>query len=278
LPNDNVETLAAFYGLLWRATEACDARYNVFERDLGGRPVADTWYELAVESGIGASSVVVDVGCGRGHKACRIAKTLACRVIAIDPVEHCLGLARERAKLEGVADRVEFRSGTLEALPLEDGEVDLVWCLDTFNHAQDPAGAMRELARVLKPAGLIFNCSALETDALDPREKEWLCRTLSLGPKTLSPRMLESLLAVNGLAVRSSGSTCEVGSKFFEPVHDGDFDHVKRLAHMARDERKLIAAFGERDYQLLKAHALWNAYWLLGKITYHVWILEREQR
>jgi hypothetical protein len=42
---------------------------------------------------------------------------------------------------------------------------------------------------------------------------------------------------------------------------------------MVRDEPRWIAALGEKDYEIAKAHALWNAYLLVGKITYHVWII-----
>jgi ubiquinone/menaquinone biosynthesis C-methylase UbiE len=278
MSNDTDDTLTSFYGLLWPRPEMADARLAIFERDLGGRPIDEALYDLAAESSVGQNSVVLDVGCGQGRQACEIANRLACRVIAVDPVEHCLRLAAERTKSEGVADRVELRRGTLEALPAGDGEIDLIWCMDTFNHARDPARALREFARVLKPGGTIFNCSALETPSLEPREKEWLCRTLALNPQTLSAGTFEPLLEASGLRVRLNGSTCEAGSKFFEAIDDKDYRHMKRLAHMARDEQRLIAVLGEKDYLILKAHALWNAYLFMGKITYHVWVLEIGRR
>jgi len=267
------DPLASFYRVLWPANAAADPRFALFERDFGGRAVEDVLYERATQAGIGPDSVVLDVGCGKGRQACELAKRFSCRVIAIDPLEHCLRMARERAALEGVAQSVDFRRGDLEKLPVGDGEVDLVWCLDTFNHARDIAGSFRELARVLEPRGIVFNCSALETPALEPREKAWLCRTLSLHPETLSRGTIEARLASSGLRVLSSGSTIEMESMFFERVDDKDFLHIKRLAHMARDERRFVEAFGESDFLIMKAHALWNAYVLIGKIAYHVWII-----
>ena len=269
------DPLASVYRILWPENASAEPRFALFERDFGGRAIEEVLYEHASQAGIGRDSVVLDVGCGKGRQACELAKKFSCSVIAIDPLEHCLRIARQRASREGVSSSVDFRHGDLEKLPVGDGEVDLVWCLDTFNHARDIAGSFREFARVLKPEGLIFNCSALETPALEPREKAWLCRTLSLRPETLSRQTIEQRLASNGLRVVSSGSTTEMQSKFFERIDGKDFRHVERLAHMARDERRFVEAFGESDFQILKAHALWNAYVLIGKIAYHVWILGR---
>jgi ubiquinone/menaquinone biosynthesis C-methylase UbiE len=270
-PSD--DPLASFYRALWPANASADPRFGLFEREFGGRAIEDVLYEHASRAGIGRDSVVLDVGCGKGRQACELAKRFSCRVIAIDPLDHCLRIAQERAALEGVAQSVDFRRGDLEKLPIGDGEVDLVWCLDTFNHARDIAGSFREFARVLKPQGIVFNCSALETPALEPVEKAWLCRTLSLHPETLSRRTVEERLATSGLRVLSDGSTTAMGSPFFERIDDRDFVHVKRLAHMARDERRFVEAFGESDFQIVKAHALWNTYLLIGKIAYHVWII-----
>jgi SAM-dependent methyltransferase len=267
------DPLASFYRILWPENAAADPRFALFERDFGGRAIEEVLYEHASRAGIGRDSVVLDVGCGKGRQACELTKRFSCRVIAIDPLDHCLRMARQRAALEGVAPSVDFRRGGLEKLPVGDGEVDLVWCLDTFNHTRDIAGSFREFARVLKPRGIVFNCSALETPPLEPDEKAWLCRTLSLHPETLSRRVLEEQLAASGLRVRSGGSTTEMESMFCERIDDKDFLHIKRLAHMARDERRFVETFGEDDYQIMKAHALWNTYVLIGKIAYHVWII-----
>jgi len=270
-PSD--DPLASFYRMLWPENGAIDPRFALFERDFGGRAIEDVLYEQASQVGIGPDSVILDVGCGKGRHAYELSRRFSCRVIAIDPLEHCLRIARQRATLEGVDQSVDFRHGDLEKLPVGDREVDLVWCLDTFNHARDIAGSFREFARVLKPQGMVFNCSALETPTLELREKDWLCRTLSLNPETFSRRTIEELLASNGLRVLSGGSTTEMGSMFFERIDDKAFLHIKRLAHMVRDEHRFVEAFGQSDFQIVKAHALWNACLLIGKITYQVWII-----
>src|SRR5687768_17586981 len=178
--NETDDALASFYRVLWPEHE--DTRLALFERDLAGRAVDEAFYDLASKAGVDRRSVVLDVGCGKGRQACAIAKKLGCRVVAVDPLEHCLRQARERARRDGVAELVDFRQGDLQQLPVADEEVDLVWCLDTFNHARDLSISFRQFARVLKGGGHIFNCSALETPTLEPGERAWLCRILSLNP------------------------------------------------------------------------------------------------
>jgi SAM-dependent methyltransferase len=270
LPN---AALTSFYRALWPENGSSDRRSALFERNLGGRPIDEVLYELAGKSGINSESVVLDVGCGKGRHACAIARRFSCLVLAMDPLDHCLSLAGETARQEGVAELVEFRRGDMHMLPVADRSVDLVCCVDVFNHAENPSATLLEFARVLKPGGVVFNCSALATPALESGEQEWLCRTLSLNPDTLFPGNFEQILASSGLRVQVEGSTTETGSKFLEPVGEDDYRYVKRLAHMARDERHLVEVLGEEDYQMLKAHALWNTYLLIGKITYHVWVM-----
>ena len=46
--------------------------------------------------------------------------------------------------------------GPVEALPLEDGSFDVVLCIQVFEHCDDPAAAVSELARVTAPGGRVL--------------------------------------------------------------------------------------------------------------------------
>ena len=54
-----------------------------------------------------------------------------------------------------LGDRATYRRGTFEDLPLDDGEVDAVMSIDAFLFSPDKAAAARELARVLRPGGVL---------------------------------------------------------------------------------------------------------------------------
>jgi ubiquinone/menaquinone biosynthesis C-methylase UbiE len=74
------------------------------------------------------------------------------RVIGVDMTEAMLQKARANAEQSGVAN-VEFRKGEIEALPVEDGLVDVVISNCVLNLVPDKDRAFREIHRVLKPGG-----------------------------------------------------------------------------------------------------------------------------
>jgi ArsR family transcriptional regulator len=99
---------------------------------------------------LGPDLVVADLGCGTGF-AVELLAPIARKVIAVDREPSMLDAARKR--LEGVGN-VEFREGDLLGLPLGDGEVDAAFCLLVTVYLDDPAAAVAEMARVLRPGGM----------------------------------------------------------------------------------------------------------------------------
>ncbi len=75
------------------------------------------------------------------------------RVIGLDLAEAPLGEARELAAREGVP--IEFAVGDRYALLLPDDAVDVVRAHQVLQHLTDPVGALREMARVCRPGGVI---------------------------------------------------------------------------------------------------------------------------
>ncbi|HSR42851.1 MAG TPA: methyltransferase domain-containing protein, partial [Longimicrobiales bacterium] len=61
-----------------------------------------------------------------------------------------LGAARDRL---GDRPGVSLRQGELEALPVEDGELDLAVLLLVLHYVGDPARALSEAGRALRPGG-----------------------------------------------------------------------------------------------------------------------------
>jgi SAM-dependent methyltransferase len=106
---------------------------------------------LVVErAGVGAGDVVVDVACGTGNAAL-LAAARGARVVGVDGAPRLLDVARERAAGEGV--ELELREGDLLALPVDDGAADVVLSVFGVIFAGDPAAALGEIARILRPDG-----------------------------------------------------------------------------------------------------------------------------
>lgn len=96
--------------------------------------------------------VVGDLGCGTGQVAESLAPFVS-RVIAVDESEAMLSAARRR--LGGIGN-VEVRSGSVESLPIEDGTLDAALLFLVLHHLPDPATALAEARRALKPGGRIL--------------------------------------------------------------------------------------------------------------------------
>jgi SAM-dependent methyltransferase len=99
---------------------------------------------------------VLDVGSGPGVAAVTIAQLLPkARVLAADGATTLLGLARERAERLGVADRFATLEVTLPDGLADLPPADLVWVGGVAHHMPDPAAAVRDLAALLNPGGVL---------------------------------------------------------------------------------------------------------------------------
>lgn len=140
-----------------RRLETVIAERRTDSRSFFGR-VAGQWDELRSElfgqrltpitllSLLSSDWVVADIGCGTGNASEWLAPYVG-RVIAIDQSEPMLEAAHKR--LSDV-ENVEFRTGQLEELPLEDASVDAAVCLLVLHHMDEPEEALREMRRVLR--------------------------------------------------------------------------------------------------------------------------------
>ncbi|HEY2806780.1 MAG TPA: metalloregulator ArsR/SmtB family transcription factor [Gemmatimonadales bacterium] len=99
-----------------------------------------------------ASWVVADLGCGTGHLTQVLAPCVR-EVIAVDGSAAMLRSARTRV---GSLPNVKIRRGDLEALPIEDGVLDLACMVLVLPYVAEPAKALAEAARVLKPGGRLL--------------------------------------------------------------------------------------------------------------------------
>jgi len=99
---------------------------------------------------------ILDVGTGGGRFAIDFALAGAEQVSAVDVSGEMLRIAKKRATQVGVANKILFQKGDAENLGFEDDTFDVTICMETFIHLPNPQAAMKELARVTKPLGLVI--------------------------------------------------------------------------------------------------------------------------
>jgi ubiquinone/menaquinone biosynthesis C-methylase UbiE len=118
-------------------------------------------------AGVGAGQRVLDVACGTGI----VARTAAGRV---GPGGAVTGLDLNEAML-AVARRIRpdltWRQGDAAALPFESGTFDAVLSQMALMFFPDPAGALREMARVARPGGAVAVLIPAGTDRNPPYQR-----------------------------------------------------------------------------------------------------------
>lgn len=120
----------------------------------------DPWYELVKESLRGRPLMgqrVLEIGCGRGGFACWLAKqaTRPAEIVAVDFSPVAVEKGKELAGRSGV-DGITWRVGDIQAIAEPEHSFDTVISCETIEHVPDPAQAVRELARVLRPGGALL--------------------------------------------------------------------------------------------------------------------------
>jgi 2-polyprenyl-3-methyl-5-hydroxy-6-metoxy-1,4-benzoquinol methylase len=121
----------------------------------------DPWYQLVDRHLDPARDLagrrVLEIGCGRGGFACSLATRLTppAEVVAIDYSGVAVEKGRAYAAAAGIGG-ITWQTGDIQAIDHPGAAFDTVISCETIEHVPDPAKAVSELARVLKPGGRLF--------------------------------------------------------------------------------------------------------------------------
>ncbi|HYG28547.1 MAG TPA: class I SAM-dependent methyltransferase [Caulobacteraceae bacterium] len=116
-----------------------------------------------------AEGRVLELGIGGGLNLRFYDPAKVERVFGVDPSPELRRRAAAADRPEGLT--VEVRDGTAECLPFEDASFDSVVCTYTLCSVQNPAAALKEARRVLKPDGRLLFCE--HGRAPDPGVAKW---------------------------------------------------------------------------------------------------------
>jgi ubiquinone/menaquinone biosynthesis C-methylase UbiE len=100
---------------------------------------------------LASDAALLEVAPGPGYFVIELAKVHSARITALDVSPSFIEIARRNAQLAGV--RAEFVLGSASRMPLEDNQFDFIFCRAAFKNFSEPAEALREMHRVLKPGG-----------------------------------------------------------------------------------------------------------------------------
>jgi SAM-dependent methyltransferase len=112
-------------------------------------PRADLGATLAL---LDPNTVVGDLGCGTGSLSLSLSRHVA-HVHAIDGSPAMLEAARQRLQSQA---NVTLAEGSLEALPLPDGALDVAVLMLVLHHVAEPSRVLKEARRVLRAGGRLL--------------------------------------------------------------------------------------------------------------------------
>lgn len=166
-----------------------------------------SWLRPVLREGGGS---VLDLGGGTGALAARLADATGATFTVLDPTPEMLRYLKPHERVTGVV-------GLAERMPFARAEFDAVVVSDAFHHFRDQDGAVREIARVVRPGGALL---VLE---FDPRG--WM-RIIVWGEKLLgepgaffTPDAMCAYMAQRGI-VGHCEKTSSTGYHFLGTIPD----------------------------------------------------------
>ncbi|GAA3795919.1 27-O-demethylrifamycin SV methyltransferase [Sphaerisporangium flaviroseum] len=208
------------------------------------RVAAERMTDLLIEkSELGQGGRVLDIGCGIGTSAFRLAEATPAEIVGISNNQAQIDEANRRAAEKGVADRVSFAYADALDLPYADDSFDVVWVFESLMH-MNRLLTLREIGRVLRPGGRVVLTDQLRTGPMseeDDRSVRSFMEQMQASP----------LLDLDGYRAL----VAESGLELVELLDISK--HTKKTTHRviaAIDERwdELVARYGEEIAPLLE--------------------------
>jgi ubiquinone/menaquinone biosynthesis C-methylase UbiE len=171
--------------------------------------------ELGRALGLGAGQRVLDVGSGIGGASRYFAAACGARITGVDLTPEYCRLAQRFAAATGLADRLDYRSGSALAMPFEDAAFDAAYTQHVAMNVADKPALYAEVARVLKPGAVFGIYDVLQgaggaaiypTPWADDGSTSFLA----------TPDEMRELLEAAGFRIESWRDTTAAGRAFFE--------------------------------------------------------------
>src|SRR5215472_4780265 len=141
-----------------------EVRIETYGEDLGqtGWTTTEESNEIPRELGITSAAEVLEIGCGSGRYALRVASTVGCRILGLDANEPGVRNANRLASAQNLSARARFQvTDCSKPLPFSQDSFDAVFSNDVLCHIPDRPALLAELFRVLKPGTRLLFSDAL---------------------------------------------------------------------------------------------------------------------
>ncbi|MFF3976537.1 methyltransferase domain-containing protein [Streptomyces sp. NPDC001828] len=156
---------------------------------------------LATHLAAGKEHKLLDIGCGAGNPALRIAQLTGADVTGVTNSRRQTELATQAAIDAGLSGRAHFDYGDALELPYADAAFDIAWAMESMFHIDDRPRMLSEAARVLRPGGRLVISDLALVGTIDSHAQSvaaGFCRAFE-GPSVVHKDDYAPLLTAAGL-------------------------------------------------------------------------------
>lgn len=243
----------------WRGRAAADAvvrgfdfEWSLFREAVSAdiAPLFSMYFDLVPAWRFAPSAVALDAGCGAGRWA-RAVAARGPRVIALDLGESIdVALAND-----GASDRIAFVQADVRTVPLADGAADWAYSLGVLHHVDAPDVALREIARTVRPGGVVLLYLYYALDQRGPlfrglfRAVDLVRRVTSRAPRPVALGFSTAVaLAVYWPLARACRVLARLGARRLADALPLSFYRDRSLRTMLNDSLDRFGTRAERRY------------------------------
>jgi SAM-dependent methyltransferase len=216
--------------------------------ELTARELVPAAEQLVRATDLRPGEQVLDLGCGTGTVALLAARAGA-RVVGVDPTPRLLDVARAAATAAGLT--IDFRAGAAPGIPVEDTSQDAVLSNFALIFSPDPAAAVADVVRVLRPGGRAVFDAWIPGGAIDAMISASMRALAEVVGRPVQPpgrvswhdpQVVEALFAATGRDVEVRAETHRIAFRGASP--ERYLDEVQLLHPMSVAGANLIQQAG----------------------------------
>ena len=223
-------------------------------------PGGDAETELALNlSGVDQSAplIIADIGCGTGASTRLLAQELNGQITAVDFLQEFLNVLNVKAGKMGLFDKIKPLCCSMEDLPFEDEEFNLIWSEGAIYNIGFERG-IKEWKRYLKPGGLLVVLEITWISDSRPVEIQsyWEHEYLEIDLASSKFGILEKL-GFSPVGYFVLPETCWLDN-YYRPLQNGYEDFLDRNGHSK--EAKAIIEAEELEIEMYNRYKSFYSY------------------